>query len=98
MTSLELFIRQNEMDLLTHKVAPIKFHNLPREEQLAIKSLPNNRSIVIKPTDKGGAVVVPDELDYINEGLRQLSDPKFYIETQEDLTSLHAKDFNYVRQ
>ena len=93
-TSLELFIRQNEMDLLTHKVPQIKFHNLPREEQLAIKSLSNNKSIVIKPADKGGAVVVQNVLEYINEGLRQLSDPKCYIETEEDPTAQHAQDIN----
>ena len=94
-TSLELFIRQNEMDLLTHKVPSHKFHNLPKGEQAAIKSLSSNKSIVIKPADKGGAVVVQNVLDYINEGLRQLSDPKFYIETQEDLTTQHTKDINY---
>ena len=82
------------MDLLTHNVPPNKFHNLPRGEQAAIKSLSDNKSIIIKPADKGGAVVVQNVLDYINEGLRQLSDPKFYIETQEDLTTQHTKDIN----
>ena len=77
------------MDLLTQKVSPIEIHNLHKEEQLAIKSLSSNTSIVIKPASKGGTVVVQDVLDYINEGLRQLSDSKFYIETEteEDLTS-----------
>ena len=93
-TSLELFTRQNEMDLLTHKVSPNKFHNLLKEEQLAIKSLSNNKAIVIKPADKGGAVVVQDVFDYIKEGLRQLSDPIFYIETHKEFTSQRSKDIN----
>ena len=84
------------MDLLTQKLPPIKIHNLPKAKQLANKSLSRNKSIVIKPAGKGGTVVVHDVLDYINEGLRQLSDPKFYIETEteEDLTSSHSKDIN----
>ena len=91
---LELFFRQNEMDLLTHNVPSYRHHNLSKGEQAAIKSLSNNRSIVIKPADKGGAVVVQDVLDYISEGMRQLSDPKFYIETPEDLTNTHTCDIN----
>ena len=39
-------------------------------------------------------MVVQNVLDYINEGLRQLSDPKFYIETEEDLTHTHTLDIN----
>ena len=93
-TSLEVFIRQNEMDLLTHGIPPTKYHNLTYGEKNAIKSLSNNKSIVIKPADKGGAVVVQNVLDYINEGHRQLSDPKFYIETEEDLTHTHTLDIN----
>ena len=93
-TSLELFIRQNEMDLLSHGIPPTKFHNLSKGEKLAIKTLSSNKNIIIKPADKGGAVVVQDILDYINEGIRQLSDTKFYIETQEDLTHQHTLDIN----
>ena len=47
--------------------------------------------MIIKPADKGGAVVVWDRTKYINEGLRQLSDPNFYVETNTDLTSDHHK-------
>ena len=93
-TSLELFIRQNEMDLLSHGIPPNKFHNLSKGEKLAIKTLSSNKNIIIKPADKGGAVVVQDVLDYINEGIRQLSDTNFYIETQEDLTHQHTLDIN----
>ena len=92
--TLEQFIRHNEMDLLKHGIPPTKFHNLTKGENAAIKSLSNNKSIVVKPADKGGAVVVQNVLDYINEGIRQLSDPKFYIETQEDLTHQHTLDIN----
>ena len=41
------------------------------------------RSIIIKPADKGGAVVILDRDYYINKGLRQLSDPLSYMEVEE---------------
>ena len=91
-TSLELFIRQNEMDLLSHGIPPNKFHNLSKGEKLAIKTLSINKNIMIKPADKGQDVV-QDVLDYINEGIRQLSDTNFYIETQEYLKK-HTLDIN----
>ena len=61
---------------------------------MAIRSLSSNRHIVIKPADKGGAVVVMNTTDYINEGLRQLSDQNFYVETESDLTHTHTEDIN----
>ena len=85
---------ENEVDLLTHQVPKNKYHNLTRGEQLAIRSLSSNRHIVIKPADKGGAVVVMNTTDYINEGLRQLSDQNFYVETESDLTHTHTEDIN----
>ena len=39
-------------------------------------SLQNDRSVVIKPADKGSAVVVWDRTNYLKEGERPLSDEK----------------------
>ena len=94
-TNLELFCRQNEIYLLNKKVPPTKQHNLTHGESQALKKLSRNKNIVIKPADKGGAVVVQNTLDYINEGLRQLSDTKFYKETDIDRTHLHTEDINH---
>jgi hypothetical protein len=52
--------------------------NFNPKERLALKQLRNNDQIVIKPADKGSAVVIMDRLDYLKEGYRQLSDPHFY--------------------
>ena len=38
----------------------------------------NDRSVVIKPADKGSAVVVLDRTDHLKEAERQLSDEKTY--------------------
>jgi hypothetical protein len=52
--------------------------NLSTEEFQAINHLKLNSAIVIKPADKGGAVVVMDSLLYKTEGLRQLENEHFY--------------------
>ena len=44
---------------------------------------------MIKKADKGSNVVVQNRTDYINEGLRQLSDQKFYRLQEESLTEHH---------
>ena len=45
-----------------------------------MRRLQNDRSVVIKPADKGSAVVVWDRNDYLKEAERQLSDEKTYEE------------------
>ena len=46
--------------------------NTSKHERKAIRTLKKNTEIVIKPADKGGAIVIMDKLDYIKEGERQL--------------------------
>ncbi|CAJ0954330.1 unnamed protein product [Ranitomeya imitator] len=52
--------------------------NLSLVEKQALKSLQNNKTIIIKPADKGGAIVVMNYTDYTKEVIRQLSDPNTY--------------------
>ncbi|CAJ0964824.1 unnamed protein product [Ranitomeya imitator] len=48
--------------------------NLSVSERQALRSLQNEKDIIIKPADKGGAIVVMDKLLYRNEVYRQLGD------------------------
>lgn len=50
---------------------PSKF-NLSNEEQVALTSLPNSKSIVINKIDKGGAIVILNHQDYHYEAMRLL--------------------------
>ena len=88
---LKYFIQQNESSLNRTKLPKYNGENISADERAAIKKLLSNKNITIKPADKGGAVVVMNTTDYINEGLRQLSDHKFYIETDDDLTDTHKQ-------
>ena len=52
--------------------------NLTKPERWALRDLRRDRSIVIKPADKGGAVVVMDSRLYKTEALRQLTNTVYY--------------------
>ena len=52
----------------------ISFSNLSKEEWSTIRNFRNRNDIVIKPADKGGAVVVWRTDLYKEEASRQLSD------------------------
>ena len=63
-----------------HDIAQLDFKqryhklNLTANERDVLASLLNNSDLVIKPADKGGAVVVWCKDLYLLEGQRQLSD------------------------
>ena len=52
--------------------------NLKEDEQQALRELRRRSDIVVKPADKGGAVVVWSRDLYNQEANRQLSDNRFY--------------------
>jgi hypothetical protein len=56
-----------------------KFQNFSNKNIALVKELKDIQDIVIKKADKGSNIVVMDKEAYINEGLRQLNDTKFYV-------------------
>ena len=65
--------------------------NLQHKEKKAIRSIKENPNIVIKPADKGGAVVVLDKNNYIAEAERQLHNNEYYRILPEDPTSTYKQ-------
>ena len=59
------------------------YDNLTTEEREAMYYLKNDQAIVIKEADKGSAVVIWDNQDYLIEAEKQLS----YKETHEEVSS-----------
>ena len=51
----------------------LKYFNTSKEEWQSVRSLADNRSIVIKEADKDSWVAVWDRNDYLQEPGRQLS-------------------------
>ena len=70
--------------------------NLKKKERQAIKSLNKNSGIVIKPADKGGAIVIMNKEDYKEEGIRQLKKIEHYKKL-ENPTSEIKKFINTVK-
>ena len=68
-----------------------QFSNLSTEEWATLKNLNKRKDIVIKPADKGGAVVVWRSDLYQQEAFRQLSDKSFYAKVDKDLTLTNQK-------
>ncbi|XP_078520483.1 uncharacterized protein LOC144785472 [Lissotriton helveticus] len=64
----------NKINLSKAKV----FHNTNKQEQQAIRELAGNNEIIIKPADKGGAIVLQTRESYDTECLRLLSDRRNY--------------------
>lgn len=66
-----------------------KYHreilNLTQEEVTALRDLRNNKHIVIKPADKGSAVVILGRDQYIFEVQRQLNDKIYYRKLTEPM-------------
>ena len=89
---LEAMIISNEMDLNYREKIPLRSRNISPGERLAIRELKDNNKIVIKPADKGSAVVILNREDYLAEGYRQLSDIQFYQKVDIDLTEQHRKE------
>jgi len=70
--------------------------NITKAEARAITELKSNKSIVIKPADKGGAVVVMNRNLYEQEGLRQLTNPKYYTEIPETVCTDTVERINEI--
>ena len=77
---LEVFLSQVENELFGLPKADIKYSNLSREEWNAIRSLADDRTIIIKKVDNGLCIVIWSMNDCLMEAEKQLSDKKVYQE------------------
>ena len=77
---VELFLSKLKNELFSFLPGKPQTYNLTKEEWLAMRSLAEDRSVIIKPADKGSCLVVWDREDYLAEGYKQLSDTFTYGE------------------
>ena len=69
---LDVYLKPVEHAVLNSKSRRIE-SNLKKEERDAIKKFRRNKDIVIFRADKGGAVVIQNRADYIEEAKRHLN-------------------------
>ena len=80
--NLEVFLSQVENELFEITKEPSLYFNLSPEEWWAIRTLADDRSIVIKKADKGSCIAIWDRADYLREAEKQLSNKNMYQEVQ----------------
>ena len=76
-------------------------YNLTKEKWKSIKGLAEDRSIVIKPADKGSCVVVWDKLDYLAEAENHIKCSNTYQDVKfrdNDLAKLVEKSNQMFKQ
>ena len=73
-----MFLSKIEEELVKVIKTPLNYSNLTNEKWQAIRSLPDDRSIVIKKADKGSSIVIWDRVDYLKEANKELSENNVY--------------------
>ena len=71
-------------------------HSLPTEEKKAHNNLMNDREIVIKNADKGGAITLLYHEDYKQEIPTQLNNNKFYKKLDYDPTTIYIQELKTI--
>ena len=93
--TIDTFIEKFQKDLSELKLCtPNNRNNLTRPERKALNSLKKRDDIIITIAYKGGAIVIIDVNDYLNEAHRQLKDEGFYTELPHNPTSKQGDIIN----
>ena len=98
--SLEVYIKQVRAAVtktLESQAKKSPNPNLPIQERAALSKLRKRQDIIIKPADKGSAVVVVSRDDYVAEVQRQLQNDLYYKKLETDCTAdIMAKVSNAI--
>ena len=94
--TVETFAQAFQNDLLKEEenIKQIPHKNLSKKEEDALQNLSKRDDIIITKADKGGAVVIFDVDDYIQEANRQLDNKEFYKKLTIDTTEINRIKVN----
>ncbi|CAJ0966487.1 unnamed protein product, partial [Ranitomeya imitator] len=96
-TYISLVKRDVESDLKSIRKGSMRIHrNLSVIEKEALRSLQENKRIIIKPADKGGSIVVMDKSHYTSIIQMQLSDGTTYQPIDRDPTFDIAREIRQM--
>lgn len=78
-TNLLEYVSRVYLELTSHNNNHTFTHNNYSSEEIAsLKSLQNNEELIVKPADKGGAIVIWPKDDYLREASNQLDNTAHY--------------------
>ena len=83
----ETYVSLFEKKILSQDLSIRCHRNLFKNEQEALENLTRYDDIIVKPADKGYAVVVMDRARYVGETMRQLADEDVYLPLSHDPTA-----------
>ncbi|CAJ0941725.1 unnamed protein product [Ranitomeya imitator] len=82
--AFERIVRSEVEEIRSEATCEFRYPNITKEEFVGLQELVHDDDIIIKPADKGGAVVIMDRLKYIAEINRQLGDENVYKKLESD--------------
>nr|XP_049575237.1 uncharacterized protein LOC125968206 [Syngnathus scovelli] len=82
---------QRDRLALTQVDVPEEAPNLTKGEKMALEELSSAENLVIKPADKGSAVVIMDRQKYVQEAHRQLRNSEYYLSIQTPIYPITEK-------
>ena len=84
-----MFLSKLESELFSYLPGKPQAYNLTKEEWLAMRSLAEDRDIIIKTADKGSCVVVCGREDYLAEGYKQLTDTSLTFKSRSTMINYY---------
>ena len=81
---LEMYLSELEEEILKINGTGQNYPHLSKVEREALQDLMYDKNFVIKPADKGSAIVIWDKQDYLKECQLQLGNKKVYEEMKRD--------------
>lgn len=96
--SLNSYVTKLRQDIRERLAYSHRFQrdNLNKRERVALKRLSNNKAIIIKPADKGGATAILNTGYYITKAMRRLNDEEYCKRVEEDQTLQHEQLINQL--
>lgn len=83
---------ENYLDHTRYELSELEYHknfyNLTKEQQTELRSLQNMHNVIFSKSDKGGAIIISNKDQYINEGLRQLNSIHYKEVNKPNLTDI----------
>jgi hypothetical protein len=95
--NLDNFLDKSKREILTPEIAS-KYDNLTQQQRQCIKDLRSNPDCIIKPADKGGAIVLMTKSQYLEKANALLQDRRHYRKIPTDMTNTYNKQITeYVK-